>query len=132
MQKGAAATDVQATSVVRSHLEGITATRAADTTGYSNDPYCLLNSGGRLLTGESGRRTMMMQLKPSDFLRETLTGSRKYVTGSILPMFGKRLVAAKLAQTNKVLLYMNMGIPRVTYFAEDRPLMQRVLTEMMT
>jgi DNA-binding NarL/FixJ family response regulator len=50
-----AAADAAATDAVRSHLDGTTSTRAADTTGYPNDPYSLLKRG-RLLTGEAAKK----------------------------------------------------------------------------
>ena len=128
---GDAAADAIATEAVRSHLNGITSTLAADTTGYSNDPYGLLKLG-RLLTGEAATKKMKTQLKPSDFLKETLEGSRKFVTPVILSQFGKLLVAAKLKTSDHdtILLHLNMGRPRVTYFEADRKLMQRVLNSM--
>ena len=126
-----AAADAAATDAVRSHLDGITSTRAADTTGYPNDPYSLLKHG-RLLTGEAAKKKMRTQLKPSDFLKEVLDGSRKFVVPYILSHFSRQLLAAKMDTDKRPLLHMNMGRPRVTYFKADHPLMQRVLNDMST
>ena len=73
---------------------------------------------------------MRSQLKPSDFLKEVLDGSRKFVVPYILSHFSRQLLAAKMDTDKRPLLHMNMGRPRVTYFKADRPLMQRVLNDM--
>ena len=118
-----------ASTAMKTHLDAVAATGAVDTTGYGNDPYKLLQRG-KLLVGDAGKLKMAMQLKPSVFLRSELPDWQHNVACSILSHFSSELLKRKFAEGAELHLHMNMGRPRVTYFEEDRALMQEVLSQM--
>ena len=114
---------------MRSHLAAVTAIDAIDQTGYSNDPYKLLQRG-KLLAGPEGRLAMAKQIKLGEFLRSQFPPSQYRVANSILGQFSRKMLKSKLEVGEELFLHMNMGRPRVTYFEEDRPLMMRILGDM--
>ena len=118
-----------ASGSMRSHLAAVTAIDAIDQTGYSNDPYKLLQRG-KLLAGPEGRLAMAKQIKLGEFLRSQFPQSQYRVANSILVPFSRKLLKSKLGLGGELFLHMNMGRPRVTYFEEDRPLMMQILSEM--
>ena len=118
-----------ASGSMRSHLAAVTAIDAIDQTGYSNDPYKLLQRG-KLLAGPEGRLAMAKQIKLGEFLRSQFPQSQYRVANSILVPFSRKLLKSKLGLGGELFLHMNMGRPRVTYFEEDRPLMMQILGEM--
>ena len=114
---------------MRSHLAAVTAIDAIDQTGYSNDPYKLLQRG-KLLAGPEGRLAMAKQIKLGEFLRSQFPPSQYRVANSILGQFSRKMLKSKLEVGEELFLHMNMGRPRVTYFEADRPLMMRILGDM--
>ena len=73
---------------------------------------------------------MAKQIKLGEFLRSQFPQSQYRVANSILGQFSRKMLKSKLEVGEELLLHMNMGRPRVTYFEEDRPLMMRILGDM--
>ena len=114
---------------MKCHLDAVAAINAIDQTGYGNDPFKLLQRG-KLLAGPEGELILKTQIKPSVFLRSQFPKSQYRVANSILGHFSRKLLTCKLNIVGGLLLHMNMGRPRVTYFEEDRPMMLHILSEM--
>ena len=132
---------------MRPHLAEMDSLMAVDTTGYTSDPYNLLERGALWVHNadeegapedeghvEEAQEDANPQVTVTQFLKAELPREYHHIINSLRTPFASRLMSAKMAELNSnhqdPVVHMSMNRPRLTYFKSDAPLMTRVLKEM--
>ena len=132
---------------MRHHLAEMDSLMAVDTTGYTSDPYNLLERGTLWVhnADEEGARETEDQVQEApevadpqvtvtEFLKAQLPRQQHHIINSLRTPFASRLMSAKMAELKSnhrhPVVHMSMNRPRLTYFKSDAALMTRVLKEM--